>query len=361
MADLHIGIMSGTSLDGADAVLVDWSDMRNLAFATRPFPEELRDLLLGLSASGPDELERSGSAAQMLAEVYAEVAKDVLGIANIRASEVRSMGCHGQTVRHRPEKGFTIQLQNAALLAELTGITVVADFRSRDMAASGQGAPLAPAFHEGVFRHDSITRAVVNIGGISNITVLAPGQPVRGFDCGPGNVLMDYWTQLNLGQAFDLDGTWAASGQTNAALMKRLLSEPYFSLPPPKSTGRELFNARWLSGHLDGQNLSPADIQATLLELTCRTVAESIQAACPGCSEVIVCGGGARNTALMQRLAKLSGLNVVASDVHGIPSGQVEAMAFSWFAKQTLEGRPVALQSITGSRHPVILGAIYRA
>lgn len=361
MADLHIGIMSGTSLDGADAVLVDWASRQSLAFATRPYPQSLKSELLALSSSGPDELDRAGAVSLLLAKVYAQAVNDVLALANIRKSDVKSIGCHGQTVRHRPERGFSIQLQNPALLAELTGITVVADFRSRDMAASGQGAPLAPAFHDGVFRHPSQSRAIVNIGGISNVSILRPGAPVTGFDCGPGNVLMDHWALLHLGTPFDEDGRWALGGQVVPDLLERMLADPYFVRKPPKSTGRELFNANWLARQLGAGSPTPQDVQATLLEFTARTIANSVGAECIDCSEMIVCGGGARNPPLLRRIAELSGIQTSPSDAHGIPSNEVEAMAFSWFSKCALERTPMSLQAITGSMHPVILGAIYPA
>ncbi|MBL8517428.1 MAG: anhydro-N-acetylmuramic acid kinase [Betaproteobacteria bacterium] len=361
MSDLHIGIMSGTSLDGADAVLVDWSSRRSIAFTTRPYSADLKSELLALSQSGQNEIERAGAVSIRLAEIYAESVRGVLDLANIRSDQVASIGCHGQTVRHRPEAGFTVQLQNPSLLAELTGITVVADFRSRDMAAGGQGAPLAPAFHDGVFRDKVARRSVVNIGGISNVTILIPGSPVSGFDCGPGNVLMDHWASIHLGKPFDEDGLWASSGTLSTDLLDLLLDEPFFTVAPPKSTGRELFNAEWLGQRLDGSTISPQDVQATLLELTARTIVSAVRAECPDCDEVIVCGGGARNQTLMRRLAALAATRVSVSDVHGIPSGQVEAVAFSWFAKNALSRQAMSLGSVTGSRHPIILGGIYPA
>lgn len=361
MRDLHIGIMSGTSLDGADAVLMDWSQRAALGFASKDFHESLRSNLLGLCQSGADEIERSGHAGIALARHYADLVSHLLSNANIRSSEVTSIGCHGQTIRHRPESGFTVQVQNPALLAELTGISVVADFRSRDMAAGGQGAPLAPAFHADVFSDAELARAVINIGGISNITMLAPGMPVRGYDSGPGNVLMDAWIHRHLGKSFDENGIWAASGNVDGKLLDRLLAEPYLGLPPPKSTGRELFNAAWLDNHLSGTPRRNEDVQATLLEFTARTLCDALRRDFPDCQEVFVCGGGARNPALMARLASLTKLNVCATDDLGIPSGQVEAIAFSWLARRAIQHAPTDLRSITGSRHPVVLGAIYPA
>ena len=296
-----------------------------------------------------------------LARHYADLVSRLLAEANIRNSEVTSIGCHGQTIRHRPESGFTIQVQNPALLAELSGISVVADFRSRDMAAGGQGAPLAPAFHDDVFRDAKLARAVINIGGISNITMLTPGMPARGYDSGPGNVLMDAWIHRHCGKSFDENGSWAASGQADNKLLDQFLAEPYLSLPPPKSTGRELFNIAWLDNHLSGTSRRINDVQATLLEFTARTLSDALQRDFPGCREVFVCGGGARNPALMEQLSSLTKLNVRATDALGIPSGQVEAVAFSWLAKRAMQRTPTDLRSITGSRHPVVLGAIYPA
>lgn len=361
MADLHIGIMSGTSLDGADAVLADWEAGRALAFATRTYPPELRAEILALCSSGADELERAGDVSNKLARLYASVASDVLELANIRKEAVRSIGCHGQTVRHRPDRGFSIQLQNPALLAELAGIDVVADFRSRDLAAAGQGAPLAPAFHDGVFRHAEKHRAVVNIGGISNISVLTLGSPVSGFDCGPGNILLDHWASTHLGTAFDEDGNWARKGRLIPELLANLVDEPYLGQPPPKSTGRELFNAQWLEGRLLGRNFSAPDVQATLVEFTAQSIVDAVHLHCSPCDEIIICGGGARNSALLERLRELSNVQVEISDAYGLPAGQVEAMAFAWFAKHAMDRIPMRLERITGAKHPVILGAIYPA
>lgn len=353
--------MSGTSLDGADAILVDWTSGSTLGFASQPYSSDLKEALLGLSAPGDNEIDRAGAAANELAKVYAHAVRELLTSANIRSSAVKAVACHGQTIRHRPERGFTVQLQNAALLAELTGITVIADFRSRDIAASGQGAPLAPAFHEAMFAHPTKSRVVVNIGGISNISHLSPGEAVSGFDCGPGNVLMDYWTSEHCGKPFDDLGVWARSGQVDGQLLTAFLQEPYFALMPPKSSGRELFNPAWLSRKLSDNKLKPEDIQATLLELTCTTISASIASHCPDCSELIVCGGGARNDALMARLRMLSACPVMTSDSIGVPSGHVEALGFAWLGKRAIESTPTSLQSITGSSHQVVLGAIYPA
>jgi len=262
-------------------------------------------------------------------------------------------------VRHRPERGYTIQIGNAALLAELTGIRVVADFRARDIAAGGQGAPLAPAFHAAVFADPAEDRAVLNLGGFANLTFLPRAGAVTGFDSGPGNSLLDLWAAQHLGQSHDAGGAWAAAGRVLADLLERLLQEPYFALPPPKSTGRDLFNEAWLRKALRGDE-EPQAVQATLLELTARSVAAAASAHCRGARRLIVCGGGAKNDALMRRLADLMAPALLEpSSRHGIDPQLVEAMAFAWLAKQALEGRPGNLPSVTGARGPRVLGTVY--
>jgi len=357
-AALYVGLMSGTSLDGIDAVLADLAGKspRLVAGEHRPFPAELRAALLELNAPGGDEIDRAARLANELARQYAAAVGALLGKAGKSARDIRALGCHGQTVRHRPERGYTVQLGNAALLAELSGITVVADFRSRDVAAGGQGAPLAPAFHAAVFRQPREERAVLNVGGIANVTRLPAAGPISGYDCGPGNCLMDLWAQKHLGAPHDADGAWAAGASADAALLQRLLDEPYLKRPAPKSTGRELFNAGWLDSRLRGE--APQAVQATLLEFTARCAAE----ACRGAARVIVCGGGAANGALMRRLAALlAPAPVESSERHGIAPDQVEALAFAWLARQGLDGTAIDLAAVTGARGARILGAVYRA
>jgi len=357
-AALYVGLMSGTSLDGVDAALADLSGAqpRLLGAVHQPFDAGLRAALLALNAPGSDEIDRASRLANDLARRYAAALAELLAKSGKQASDIRALGCHGQTVRHRPERGYTVQLGNAALLAELSGVTVVADFRSRDIAAGGQGAPLVPAFHAAVFRHPGEARAILNLGGIANITRLPATGAVTGFDCGPGNCLMDLWAQKHLGAPHDSDGAWAAGGKVDAALLQRLLDEPFFSARAPKSTGRELFNHAWLDARLRGEE--PRAVQATLLELTARSATD----ACMGTARVIVCGGGASNGALMRRLATLlAPVPVEPSDRHGIAATLVEALAFAWLAKQTLDGAAVDLGGATGARGPRILGAIYRA
>jgi anhydro-N-acetylmuramic acid kinase len=296
-----------------------------------------------------------------LARLYAQSIPPLLSQAAISATQVKAVGCHGQTIRHCPEHGYTLQIGNAALLAELTGITVINDFRSRDIAAGGQGAPLVPAFHDKVLRHRSIHRVVVNIGGISNLTNLPPDAPTSGFDCGPGNLLMDAWCMQHTGKSYDDNGAWAASGNALPALLAAMLDEPFFALPPPKSSGRDLFNMDWLRSKLQGGE-SAADVQATLLELTCRTIALAIQHHCPGAAAIYLCGGGAHNQTLRNRLAALlPDSSVQATDALGVDGDYLEAIAFAWLAQQTLHGTPANLPLVTGAKHPCILGAIYPA
>lgn len=363
MANLFVGLMSGTSLDGADAVLVDFEGTHPRVHATSsiPFEESLRKRLAALCLPGKDGLDEVGACSVELADRYARAVEAVVANSGVDRDSIAAIGCHGQTVRHRPDRAFTIQIGDPARLAESTGIDVVADFRRRDMAAGGQGAPLVPAFHDRVFRHDGLARAIVNVGGISNLTRLAPGMPASGFDCGPGNVLLDAWVARHRGTAFDEGGRWAASGTVMASLLSRLLADPYFRLPPPKSTGRERFNVAWLEGAL-GTALDPADVQATLLELTARSIAEAIAEYAPDTAEIFLCGGGARNGRLRERLAKLSGgLPVSTTESLGVPPGDVEAVAFAWLARQFILKQETDLTAVTGARHPCLLGALYPA
>jgi len=366
-ATLYIGLMSGTSVDGVDGVLVRLDAAQPphvLASASLPMPENLRRELLALNVSGDDELARAALAANALARLYADAVATLLREAGVQASDVKAIGAHGQTVRHRPDSGYTVQLNAPALLAELSGIDVIADFRSRDVAAGGQGAPLVPPFHAAIFgaQHG---RAVLNLGGIANVTLLSPGQPVRGFDTGPANVFLDGWCQRHLGEPYDADGRWAATGQVLAPLLEQLIaSEPWFALPPPKSTGRDLFNMQWLDDRLrafDGPTPAPQDVQATLQRLTARTVANAIDAAAAATQEVFVCGGGARNAGLMRELAYCLQRPVQPTDALGVPAQQVEALAFAWLAQAFVERRPAGLPAVTGARGARILGALYPA
>lgn len=374
--DLYVGVMSGTSVDGVDAVLAafDANDARpRVVSATAvPIDAALRDQLLGLQASGPDELHRAAVAANGLVDVYADAVGRALALAGVRATDVAAIGAHGQTVRHRPELGYTIQINAPARLAERTGIRVVADFRSRDVAAGGHGAPLAPAFHAVVFRHPTRHRLVLNLGGMSNVTDLpsARGAVVRGWDCGPGNVLLDWWHLRHRGAPFDRGGAWAASGRVDAALLARCVDDPWFADPPPKSTGRDRFDAGWVERRLVGfEHLAPEDVQATLAETTAATVVDASLAHAGAFTEVVVCGGGAYNDDLMSRLARrfavanrtIAVRSSAALDDGGVAPEHVEALAFAWLARRRIEGRAGNLSEVTGAAGPRVLGAIHAA
>ncbi len=370
MSSLYIGLMSGTSLDGVDAVLVEFNGSFStvLGHCSAPLPAALRAELLALNAPSDNELHRAALAANGLVRLYASQVHALLRQCGVAAQDVQAIGAHGQTVRHRPQEfdgtGYTLQLNNPSLLAELCGIEVVADFRSRDVAAGGQGAPLVPPFHQAFFGRPNQVLAVLNIGGIANITVLDPSSPdVCGFDCGPGNAMMDAWCGTHTGQPFDDAGRWAAKGEIKDFLLARLLDEPFFSLKPPKSTGRDLFNSSWLAHKLGGfQALEPQDVQATLTELTAIACARSLMQASPSCESLVVCGGGALNDFLMERLrAALPNCLVESSAAHGLPPLQVEATAFAWLARQTVMRKTSSLKSVTGARGARILGAIYPA
>jgi anhydro-N-acetylmuramic acid kinase len=364
--NLFVGVMSGTSLDGIDAVLADFERGKAalLAHARHDFAAELKRELLLLATPGWDEVHRAAVVSQHLARAYASAIEDLLLHAETEAAAVRAIGVHGQTVRHRPDAGYTVQLNAPATLAELTGIDVVADFRSRDMAAGGQGAPLVPAFHAAMFTTE-MPRVVVNIGGIGNVTGLpssASGDPVIGFDCGPGNVLLDAWAQQQLGKPFDDAGRWAAGGTVDEELLVDLLAEPFFAEAPPKSTGRELFNAEWLKQKLGVRTVAPQDVQATLCRLTAATIARAIDDFYPGAYDVLVCGGGARNAALMQMLAEaVAPRPVAATDRAGVAAEHVEALAFAWLAREHLARRTGNLAAVTGARGPRVLGCLYPA
>ena len=369
MPELYIGLMSGTSLDGVDGVLADFSLAKPLVMehASRPFPSALRSELMALNTSADGELHRAALAGNALVQVYFEVVQELLGRTATPAASVVAIGAHGQTVRHRPQEfdgiGYTLQLNQPALLAELTGIDVVADFRSRDVAAGGQGAPLAPFFHQSLFGQPGRAVGVLNIGGISNITLLRSDGSMLGFDCGPGNALIDGWCQQHLGREYDSEGVWAAGGRVLQDLLGRLLSEPYFARMPPKSTGRDLFNRTWLDLHLhDFSSSQPQDVQATLTELTARSCARDVQRYEAALERLIVCGGGALNTDLMARLkALLPGVQVESSALFGLPPLQVEATAFAWLARKTVRREKLGLQSITGARGARVLGCVYPA
>lgn len=359
---LYIGLMSGTSLDGLDFVLIQQNDRTTLLGTHyEPMPPQLKQELLDLCSPGPDELARAAMAEQAWAELASTGVNKLLGKLQVDAKAIRAIGSHGQTIRHEPQRGFTIQIGHPPLLAELTTISVVGDFRRRDMAAGGQGAPLVPAFHEAMFSDTTRIRAVLNIGGFSNLSLLYPGKTTRGFDCGPGNVLLDAWIQRHQGLAYDRNGDWACTGQANTQLLTKLLEDEFFAAQGPKSTGRELFNLPWLETHLAScPDMAPANVQATLLELTARSIRDALLASQPETQDILVCGGGAHNAALMQRLQDLlPECQVTSTADYGVEPDWIEAMAFAWLAHCCLEGIPANRPSVTGAQGPRILGAIY--
>ncbi|PUE50765.1 anhydro-N-acetylmuramic acid kinase [Limnohabitans sp. 2KL-1] len=372
----YIGLMSGTSLDGVDGVLAGidpHGSLKVMAHAFVPFTASFQAQLLELNQSGPDELHRGALASNAIARHYAQVVHDLLAQTHTNAQQITAIGAHGQTVRHRPLEfdgdvlleqapvGYTVQLINPSLLAELTGIDVVADFRNRDLAAGGQGAPLVPAFHQGVFARAGACVGVLNIGGISNLSVLGANGAVMGWDCGPGNALMDFWCSSHIGTPFDRDGAWAAQGLVDLNLLNNLLTEDFLHRSPPKSTGRDLFNITWLRQHLNAHaHLAPQDVQATLTEFTALACAHDVKSHACDAEELIVCGGGALNSHLMRRLAvHLPDLKVTTSDHRGLPPLHVEAAAFAWLAFKTIRRETASLPSVTGARGARVLGAIY--
>lgn len=366
MAEFYLGLMSGTSMDAVDAALVDFSSLppRLLATHSIPMPDHLREALLRLAAEHtPHPLQCLGELDHHLGCLFARAVNELLAQAGVAADAVQAIGSHGQTLYHQPHGmvPFTLQLADPNIIAERTDITTVADFRRRDMAAGGQGAPLVPAFHAAMLRQPGVDRVILNIGGMANITLLpaAADTPVSGFDTGPGNALLDGWAERHLGTRYDTDGEWGAAGQVLPGLLQALLAEPYFRQAPPKSTGRELFNLAWLERHLRGGE-NTADVQATLAELTAVSAAMAILSHSPETMEVLVCGGGARNGHLMARLrAHLPHCRVSDTRQYGLDPQWVEAMAFAWLARQSLLGRPGNLPAVTGATRPVVLGAIY--
>jgi anhydro-N-acetylmuramic acid kinase len=402
----YIGLMSGTSLDGVDGVLLQWQDgaprgvsaehdvspsllsdtrqLKVLQHVFQPFDAEFRAELLSLNTPGHNELHRAALAGNRLARAYAKVVHALLNESGKQANDIQAIGAHGQTVRHRPLEfdadpstgqsavGYTLQLNNPALLAELTGIDVVAEFRTRDLAAGGQGAPLVPAFHAEIFGASTHTVAVVNIGGISNISILKNASEqnsigaanihsplISGFDCGPGNALMDHWVHLHQGQEFDANGAWAAQGQVIPALLQSLLAEPFLHQTPPKSTGRDLFNPTWLQQHLQTE-FAAVDVQATLCEFTAMVIANDLKRHANDAKQLWVCGGGALNGHLMSRLkVHAPSVQVGSTEAHGFPPLQVEAAAFAWLAAKAMKRETGSLESVTGARGARVLGAIY--
>lgn len=357
-----IGMMSGTSLDGIDVALIS-SNQHHFAVAETYFlayPAALKQTLIKLHTPSDNELEVAQITANAITKLYADAVNALLEKAQRTPKDIAAIGCHGQTIRHRPELGFTVQIVNSALLAELTNMTVVSDFRSRDIAAGGQGAPLVPAFHQGVFADKEKNRAIINIGGIANITYLPSNGDILGFDSGPGNMLLDYWAQLKIDKAYDKNGEWAATGVVHESFLSNMLAEPYFALPPPKSTGRDLFNADWLEQHILYPHCKAEDIARTLVSLTVDSISQAALKHCADMDEVYVCGGGAHNQLIMKLLDEaLGNIPVLTTASLNIDADWVEAAAFAWVAKQTLSHQPSNLPSATGANGTRILGAIY--
>ena len=370
-----IGIMSGTSTDGVDAALVkinehDATPAKLIATSSLDIPMSLREAILNLNQSGPDELRLAAEVSLELGKLYADATQNILLENSLLADDINALGIHGQTVRHRPERGYSIQLNAPALVAELTGIDVVSDFRSRDIAAGGQGAPLIPAFHHAMFRDHHKARGLLNIGGISNLSLLHPQQATSGFDCGPGNMLLDYWCHKHLGQKFDKDGVWAASGAINESLLDFLTeSENWFTLPPPKSTGRDLFNGQWLEEKLETffklhptvDSYQAADIQATLVALTVKSIIDSLKKHAGDTEELIVFGGGAANPLIMKQLATALDYPVLSSDTYGIATQAMESMAFAWLAWAFRQRLATCTPDMTGARHASVAGSLHPA
>jgi len=365
MPDLYIGLMSGTSMDGIDAVAVSFGDNSIHIAGTheRPYPDTLRRALLNAAATPVDQpIENIGSIDRQVGECFCDAALELLDKSGISAGDVVAVGSHGQTVRHQPDAvaPYSLQIGNPVTIAAGTGITTVADFRSADIAAGGQGAPLVPPFHEWLFGGTGHERVILNIGGISNVTLLSnDGSPVVGFDTGPGNTLLDRWVQRHRRTPFDHDGNWAASGACVNELLESLLSFGYFGLAPPKSTGLEDFNLEWLLQH-DPDAYDPADVQATLAELTARTIADSVRQYAAATKELYVCGGGAHNADLLQRIARsLPETSLDTTQAVGLDPDWVEAVAFAWLAMRTVNNETGNLPSVTGASQEVVLGEIH--
>lgn len=361
---LFIGLMSGTSLDGVDATVVRFEPELKIEFArTYDLPASLVKQLLSLSQTDAQiHLDDVGRLDTELGQCFAEIVMQCLKDADINAESIIAIGSHGQTLRHAPhgKHPFTMQLGNAHVIAEQCDIDTVADFRRRDVAAGGQGAPLVPAFHAAVFSDSDEERAVLNIGGIANLTLLYRNGEVRGFDTGPGNGLMDAWCRMHLGKNYDADGVFAASGRVHAELLQHCVRDEWFKLPPPKSTGRDQFNLAWLQSRMHGLAISPADVQATLAALTAHTIADALQSEMPACQRVLVCGGGCRNPVLMAHLRRILAPTLIdTTAAHGLDPDYVEAAAFAWLARETLANRPGNLPAVTGAKGLRVLGVVY--
>lgn len=365
---LYIGLMSGTSIDSIDGVLVEFSDdkLRLVSHLEQPWPDDTRKRIRQLTTPGENEIDRMGELDREVADLFARCANRLIDQTDIPSQHVRAIGSHGQTIRHRPEGShpFTLQIGDPNRIAEQTGITVIADFRRRDMATGGEGAPLVPGFHADQFNSPIEQRAILNIGGIANLTLL-PGKAelVSGFDSGPGNTLLDVWARRHLNRPRDDNGQWAAGGRVNPDLLQSMLGDPYFERPPPKSTGPEYFSEQWLEKCLRGFDaIAAIDIQATLTALTAETISRALAKHFPGGEKLIVCGGGVHNGELMKQLGNhYKEMMIETTADYGLPPDQVEAVAFAWLAHRTLNGVAGNLPKVTGASHPAILGGIYLA
>ncbi|TDR32378.1 anhydro-N-acetylmuramic acid kinase [Hydromonas duriensis] len=360
-SNIYLGVMSGTSLDGADAVAltVNGSHFEVIGAHSMPFDAHLRAACLALQSAQDNEIHTAQLLSNQLADVYSSAIVSLMNDLSLKPEQVAAVGVHGQTIRHRPEHAYTVQLNQPARIAEQTGLTVVSDFRARDIAAGGHGAPLVPAFHDALWRETNTNRVVVNIGGFANISVLNMGQTTFGFDTGPGNVLMDLWIAAHHALPYDANGGWAAQGTVNERLLADMLADSYFHLPAPKSTGRDYFHMDWLNGKLAGHaNISAVDVQATLLALTAHSISDAIKSNSPHCHDIIVAGGGALNRALMLQLQMLSHCPVTNSGTLGIDPMHLEGAAFAWLAFRTMHHLSGNLPAVTGARGERILGQV---
>lgn len=372
MTAIYIGVMTGTSMDGVDFVAASFEPLKLHATLTLPFPTALRDELMALTLPDDNEIDRMGKADVALAELIGFGINQLIDQNGLDRQSIRAIGSHGQTIRHRPEHGFSLQIGDPNIISEATGIAVVSDFRRRDLAAGGQGAPLVPAFHQAIFQHDTIHRVILNLGGIANVTFLHAGQPeaVAGFDTGPANMLMDAWCHRYTGHPYDENGDWAAFGHPIRALLDRLYAHEFFSKEPPKSTGREDFNLDWLDGQLidwrsdllyDELEDTPENVQATLLKLTVRAIQKAIYRSNMETGELYVCGGGAYNSYLLEQLRwrlRKHEWTVQSTDVLGLSPTWVEACAFAWLAMRYVQQLSGNLPAVTGAKGLRILGSI---
>jgi len=373
-SQLFIGIMSGTSMDGIDGVLCSISangQVEVLVHTSTAFSTGLKEILQELQAPSANELHKEALAANQLAQEYALIVHRILELGSLTPNHIVAIGAHGQTIRHQPilsnGVGYSLQCLNGALLAELTGIDVINDFRSRDIAAQGHGAPLVPAFHQSQFGDSTYSKAILNLGGIANLTLLHPDQPILGFDTGPGNLLLDAWIYKNKQLNYDHQGCWGRSGHVDSELLQTLMSETYFSLPIPKSTGRDLFNLNWLLNRLSLCSSKPTteDIQATLVALTAKTVVSSLLTYLPDCQELIVCGGGAKNLFLLESIGRMgkeysASFTLLTTEELGLDSQTIEGMAFAWLAWCFSNNKPSNIPEVTGAKGPRILGSLHR-